>query len=72
MYIARTDAFLDVSKIIYDYILLAIPLGHFHPDVKDCDELTIPNDYNTPEKASGKEENFTRSQMGSFAKLILW
>ena len=57
VYIARTDAFLDVSKIIYDYILLAIPLGHFHPDVKDCDELTVPNDNHAPGKSSGKEEN---------------
>ncbi|OUW84054.1 MAG: hypothetical protein CBD74_04800 [Saprospirales bacterium TMED214] len=41
VYIARTDPFLDVSKIIYDYILLAIPLGHFHQKIEHCDQTMV-------------------------------
>lgn len=44
VYVARTDSFLDVSKIIYDYVLLAIPLGHFHQNVEDCDQTMVLKD----------------------------
>lgn len=45
LYISRTESHLDVAQLIYEYIVLAIPIQKIHPDDKDgkstCDEKVL-------------------------------
>ena len=69
VYIARTDSFLDVSKIMYDYVLLAIPLGHFHQNVEDCDQTMISQDSPEIGKDASQEADKTDPRWDALKKL---
>ncbi len=57
LYINRTESHIDVSQLIYEYIVLSIPIQKIHPDdatgKSTCDEkvLAILNKKETEDKA---------------------
>ena len=69
VYIARTDPFLDVSKIIYDYVLLAIPLGHFHQNIEHCDQTMISQNSSKDGKKASQKADDTDPRWDALKKL---
>ena len=60
---------MDVSKIMYDYVLLAIPLGHFHQNVEDCDQTMISQDSPEIGKDASQEADKTDPRWDALKKL---
>ena len=50
LWVGQSDNVLNVAKLIYDFIILSIPIKHVHPDEEDCNPEMISklSGMNTP------------------------
>ena len=55
LWVSQGDNVINVAKLIYDFIILSIPIRHAHKNEKDCNPAML-------EKLSGINENETPSE----------